>query len=579
MIIRDLDRRNRIVSEVKLISVPPVPAMQDCEAYGFKPVSEISSWECWEFRSSATLSFFFRWIADQWVVIYSGERDAALAWLQQYYQTYEQDMLVWKGVDPRTDDIKEYCEWDELRRIQRDEAMTKEQLFDFKDALKHLDNKQKSIINGNYNGPVLVTGPAGTGKTLVAIARALSFAQGLPVRNGRILFVTYTNNLADEINALISKIDKEGNIVARRIHVYTIDKVSYEIVNILSPEDDELEAIVFNCAEKRNLHAKRLLLLSEWKDVISAQGITEMKEYFSASRGGTGSSGISEADKKLYWPVMKDVMSEIKKIGRIDYNHKALNAVERLQKGESKSAFFADRFTAVFADEIQDISAPRLMLIDALCHSSLLWLTGDTAQRIYFPGKVSLRSLGIETRSRSHKLSINYRNSREIMKVANNYLQNENESLEGEQEKSDEVVFTLTGSKPKFAVFQSRQDEIAWIANIVNSWLNGDDDISEHDIAIIAPEWSVHRLVEAQLFVLGISCCRYNKKTRGLPKRNKIHLHSIHGSSGLEYRAVLFICQDLIVNPKFFLSKKYVGTTRAKERAIHSRALIERNSN
>ena len=50
----------------------------------------------------------------------------------------------------------------------------------------------------HWNGPVRVLGGAGTGKTVVAMHRARWLARNLP-EGGRILFTTFTRNLAADI--------------------------------------------------------------------------------------------------------------------------------------------------------------------------------------------------------------------------------------------------------------------------------------------------------------------------------------------------------------------------------------------
>ncbi|GAA3063247.1 hypothetical protein GCM10020000_53280 [Streptomyces olivoverticillatus] len=51
---------------------------------------------------------------------------------------------------------------------------------------------QVALVRRNWAGPARISGPAGTGKTVVALHRAAHLAQRT---TGRILYVTFANNL------------------------------------------------------------------------------------------------------------------------------------------------------------------------------------------------------------------------------------------------------------------------------------------------------------------------------------------------------------------------------------------------
>ena len=71
-----------------------------------------------------------------------------------------------------------------------------------------LHPSQRRLIERNWNGPVRVLGGAGTGKTVVAMHRARWLAKQWIDANqpGRILFTTFTRNLATDIRSNLTKI-------------------------------------------------------------------------------------------------------------------------------------------------------------------------------------------------------------------------------------------------------------------------------------------------------------------------------------------------------------------------------------
>ena len=80
---------------------------------------------------------------------------------------------------------------------------------------------QRKIVTRSYNGPARVTGGAGTGKTVVAMHRAKWLA-GQVGPNERILFTTFTQNLAADIEDNLRKIC--SNEEMRKIEVVNLDR-------------------------------------------------------------------------------------------------------------------------------------------------------------------------------------------------------------------------------------------------------------------------------------------------------------------------------------------------------------------
>ena len=100
---------------------------------------------------------------------------------------------------------------EELRRIMA-EPLEKWRVF--------LHPAQREIVNKNYSGAARVLGGAGTGKTVVAMHRAKHLAAGLKDKE-RILFTTYTTNLAADIRDNLRKICSTEE--QKRIDVINLD--------------------------------------------------------------------------------------------------------------------------------------------------------------------------------------------------------------------------------------------------------------------------------------------------------------------------------------------------------------------
>ena len=81
---------------------------------------------------------------------------------------------------------------------------------------------QRKLAEGKKNGAVRVLGGAGTGKTVVAIHRAKWLAERISEPEGKILFTTFTRNLAVDIaNNLASICSSE---IQKKIEVVNLDR-------------------------------------------------------------------------------------------------------------------------------------------------------------------------------------------------------------------------------------------------------------------------------------------------------------------------------------------------------------------
>jgi mRNA-degrading endonuclease RelE of RelBE toxin-antitoxin system len=85
-----------------------------------------------------------------------------------------------------------------------------------------LHPSQRNIVEKEYNGPVRVLGGAGTGKTVVAMHRARWLAEKvLTKENDRILFTTFTKNLAADIKENLRKLCSSD--IMKKIDVINLD--------------------------------------------------------------------------------------------------------------------------------------------------------------------------------------------------------------------------------------------------------------------------------------------------------------------------------------------------------------------
>ena len=144
----------------------------------------------------------------------------------------------------------------------------------------------------DHNGPVRVLGGAGTGKTVVAMHRARWLAEKLFTKeNDRILFTTFTKNLAADIKENLRKLCSPD--VMKKIDVINLDawviqflkKHGYNYTLIFQDNTGPYWQNALNLAPA-DMALDESFYPQEWAQVIQGQGITTSYEYIKASRVG-----------------------------------------------------------------------------------------------------------------------------------------------------------------------------------------------------------------------------------------------------------------------------------------------------
>lgn len=80
---------------------------------------------------------------------------------------------------------------------------------------------QRKLVERDYDGPFRVSGPAGTGKTVVAIHRAVYLARNNP--DARVLLTTFSDTLADFLRSRVTRLIRNEPRLMERLEVAAID--------------------------------------------------------------------------------------------------------------------------------------------------------------------------------------------------------------------------------------------------------------------------------------------------------------------------------------------------------------------
>lgn len=256
-----------------------------------------------------------------------------------------------------------------------------------------------------------------------------------------------------------------------------------------------------------------------------------------------------------------------------------------IDKLERKEAILPT-YDAVLIDEGQDFEAEWLRLVSLLINEDTqsLLLVEDRAQTIYQRKRSYLQDTGLSFQGRSKVLSINYRNTQQIVKFAWDFYRKHsvfknkvvNRELEGEIIAPQSTK--RKGPEPGIIKAANFFEEMKIVARQIKK-LHKERKVPYDDMLIL---YRVKRTHQAPI----IDIIKRSLKDGGLPffwitendnsKRSyekedgKIKISTIDSSKGLDFRAVFIVNVDsmpfpLEENKEREVSLLYIGMTRAKE--------------
>ncbi|MEU8583964.1 nuclease-related domain-containing DEAD/DEAH box helicase [Streptomyces abikoensis] len=278
---------------------------------------------------------------------------------------------------------------------------------------------QVALVRRNWSGPARVSGPAGTGKTAVALHRAALLAQRT---TGRVLYVTFASNLP-RVQATFLRTMSPA--VADRVEFRSLHSWSLKFLEergIPHRLHGEGALTAFNRAW---IHRGRDSVLGTldpsphyWHEevdcVIKGRGITRFEEYATLRRHRRRTH-LRRPHREAVWALYEEYERVRAERGVHDFND-----ILGLALAEARARPGRSPYAAVIADEVQDLTLVGVRLLHALVGDAPngLLLVGDGQQAVY-PGGFRLSDAGIDVRGdRGQVLRVNYRNAKEILDTA-----------------------------------------------------------------------------------------------------------------------------------------------------------------
>jgi superfamily I DNA/RNA helicase len=415
-----------------------------------------------------------------------------------------------------------------------------------------LHPEQRKIAYREYNGPAMVRGGAGTGKTVVAMHRAKYLADQIevdPSRVGqRVLFTTFTTNLAQDIETNLKTLCPE-HLEANppRIEVINLDRW---VSQFLKRKSFERRVAYFG--EDRNrldeIWSDVLLdhdvpeglsdafVKAEWAQIVQAKGLMDERAYLKVSRAGRGTP-LDRRKRSALWNIFADYRARVISEGLAEPDD-AYREAREILLAEAPNLPYA----AVVVDEAQDMGEQAFRLIRAIVPEApagdrnAIFIVGDAHQRIY-GRNASMSACGINVRGRSHRLRLNYRTTHEIRAWAVSIL--EGVSVDDLDDGTDTLrgyVSLIRGPAPELAPCRSETEEldglIAWVRKRVA------EGTQHSDIGVLCSTRAGVERVRVALNGSDVDTVQLQAGTADDRTLPGVRITTMHRAKGLEFVAV-----------------------------------------
>ena len=402
---------------------------------------------------------------------------------------------------------------------------------------------QRQIVEKDHSGPFRVAGAAGTGKTIVAIQRAVFLVRNNP--DARVLLTTISDTLADVMRTKLRRLVYNEPRLAERLEVNAIDRVGERLfmARIGAPKIANREMVRDLLAratgEAETPHKfSPCFLLSEWENVVDAWQLDHWEAYRDVKRLGR-KTRLPVEQRLTLWSLFARVKAELRDRG----------LQTRAGIFSSLAATLKDRrnppYDFVIVDEAQDVSVAQLHFLAALGarRPNSLFFAGDLGQRI-FQTPFSWKALGVDVRGRSQTLKLNYRTSHQIRMQADRLLGPELADVDGNVEDRRGTVSAFNGVPPAIHLFETEQEEGAAVA----AWLRErrGSGVGFGEMAIFVR--SGRELDRARRVVRDARFSFQVLEERVETDKGRVSISTMHLAKGLEFRAVaVMACDDEVI--------------------------------
>ena len=402
---------------------------------------------------------------------------------------------------------------------------------------------QRSIVHKTYNGPARVSGSAGTGKTIVALHRAVFLAGRHP--EAKVLLATFSETLAASLRLKVNLMTRSEPSVTQRIDVFSVigaaKRIWEKASNCSQRLADDATILQWIAEASRSVAGHRFsvqFLWNEWLEIVDAWQLKSWDEYRNVSRLGR-KTRLPEKQRATAWDVFQKVLQQLEQ-------QKCLTTAGMLSElAAHMSVQKQQPYQYIVVDEAQDIGVPEMRFLAAMgtANNESLFFSGDLGQRI-FQTPFSWKSVGVDIRGRSHTLRINYRTSQQIRRSADLLLPTDVSDVDGNTESRTGTISVFEGPPPSIRVCEDTDSELAEVSN----WIRGrlQEGFRPDEIGVFVR--SDDQIARAKVAVAAADVSATVLNTDFVCKPATVAVSTMHLAKGLEFRAVVVMaCDDDVI--------------------------------
>jgi hypothetical protein len=403
----------------------------------------------------------------------------------------------------------------------------------FETWMTFLHPHQQAVATRDYGGPARISGPAGTGKTVVALHRLRHLARHSV---GPLLFTTFVRTLPAVHQASFRRLAPElaDRVQFVNLHAWVrgflADRGQPVTVHRSQVDNAFARAWLACRAQLEDLEPTPAYWRTEIDRVIKGRDLTTLREYVTVSRRGR-SVRLDAGQRERVWQFYEAYQRNLADRRLHDYND-----VISVALAELVARPLEQRYAAVVVDEVQDITLTGLRLLRQLSGDgpNRLLLVGDGQQQVY-PGGWRLSDAGIPVQGRGEVLRVNYRNRATVLGFAQRF-------------DATNHVDDLDGA----AGVALRDVESANSGGEIQCWQGQDADLPDAIVAAIAALPAPRSRTALIVFDRrGVDRCTAILHEAGIPllpldqytgePDDMVKVGTVHRAKGLDFQAVLAV--------------------------------------
>jgi len=242
----------------------------------------------------------------------------------------------------------------------------------------NLETEQQRYVDMDYP-PIAIYGTAGSGKTAVAIYRAIRLTQ----EGQKVLLLTFSSRLSLETKKLIISVlgHIPSNLTVTTFHKEMLTLSRRLGIHLQMEEDNESkkQSVYMDLIEDAILEVKKTstsykflndksFIQDEIRYVIKGSNRITWEKYKTGDREGRGTGLRRSGEREVMWRIYEIYQEKLVQVGLDDWADVAAIVLHTMQVMQKKDNF--NCYNAIIVDEAQDLSLVETQAIKQLALSS-----------------------------------------------------------------------------------------------------------------------------------------------------------------------------------------------------------------